>query len=591
MTEEQTTPEPRTAGWVPSALFAPLRPAERVLLRAYLAGDIARVGLRRPLLPSAETTVRGEFVAYLARSNPHERFTPRRVQIVGAWIEGGIDLRNATVPEALWFYRCVFTAAPRLDSARVGGSVSFPGCLLPGLRADDCSVAGNLALNSGCTVRTELRLARARIGRDLNLESLQLRSAAHSETPIQRRVSAEGARIDGHFIMQGGFESDGDLHLIGLRVAGDLRASNARVSGGVDDHGQRGDALNLDQARIAGNVTFDQRFSATGLVRLNQAHIGGDLDCSGATFDALGELALRGATTLSLERARIGATLALDKQARPLHRASLAGARAATLVDDDTTWGDGLAIDGFVYQRFGAASPVDGEARLRWLMRQGTAHLDADFRQQPWRQLIRVLRQAGHHVAAREVAVALEAHWLRIGRVGVGVPRGMRWLARGAHRLFGALVGYGYRPQRLVAAMAVLWLASGTLYWAAAEYGAIAPSNPAVYNDPRYADCRGNVASADGANWMRCAVLPVEHSAFRPFAYSLEMLLPFVDLRQRNQWTTIDTHRAEVRRDTASAASSWGVASRVVSWYEMFVGWLALALFALLALRLFERDR
>jgi hypothetical protein len=591
MTEEQTHPEPRAPGWIPSALFAPLRPAEQVLLRAYLAGDIARVGLRRPLLPSAETTVRGEFVAYLARSNPHERCTPRRVQIVGAWIEGGVDLRNATVPEAMWFYRCVFDAAPRLDGARVGASVSFPGCLLPGLRADDCSIAGNLALNSACTVRTELRLARARIGRDLNLDGLQLRGSAHSEMPIHRRIAAEGARVDGHVTMQGGFESDGDLHLVGLRVAGDLRASNARVSGGVDGDGQRGDALNLDHARIAGNITLDQRFSATGLVRLNQAQVGGNLDCSGASFDALGELALRGAMALSLERARIGATLSLVNQARPLHRASLAGARAATLVDDATTWGEGLTLDGFVYQRFGAASATDGDSRRRWLMRQDAAHLDADFRPQPWRQLIRVLRQAGHHVAAREVAVALEAHWLRIGRVGAGAPRGLRWLARGAHRLFGALAGYGYRPQRLLAAMAVIWLASGVLYWAAAEYGAMAPSDPAVYNDPRYADCRGGVAATGEANWTRCPALPVEHSAFRPFAYSLEMLLPFVDLRQRNQWTTIDNHGADMRRGTASAASGWGVASRFLSWYEMFVGWLALALLAWLALRLVERDR
>jgi hypothetical protein len=591
MTEEQTNPAPRAPGWLPAAHFSPLRPAEQVLLRAYLAGDIARVGLRRPLLPSAGITIRGDFVAYLARTSPHENFRPRRVQIVGAWIEGGIDLRNATVPEAIWFYRCVFDATPRLDGARVGASVSFPGCLLPGLRADDCTVAGNLALNSGCTVRTEVRLARARIGRDLNLEGLQLRSNANSDTPIQRRMSAEGARIDGHVLMQGGLEADGDLYMVGLRVAGDLRASDARVSGDVDSQGRHGDALNLDHARIAGHVMFDRRFSATGLVRLNQAQIGGDLDCSGATFDALGELALRGDTTLSLERLRVGATLTLSKQARPLHRASLAGARAMTLVDDETTWGEGLVIDGFVYQRFGKLSAADGGSRLRWLMRQSAEHLGVDFRPQPWRQLIKVLRQAGHHVAAREAAVALEAHWLRIGRVGAGAPRGLRWLARTAHRLFGALVGYGYRPQRLIAAMAVLWLASGALYWVAAEYGAIAPSNPAVYNDPRYANCRGDGAAAEQASWMRCAALPVEQTAFRPFAYSLEMLLPFVDLRQRNQWTAIDDHRADARHDARSTASRWGVASRVLSWYETFVGWLALALLALLALRMFDRDR
>jgi hypothetical protein len=581
-------PEP---GETALAAFAPLRPAEQVLLRAYVHGDIARVGLRRPLVPSAAITVRGEFVAYLARDGHAGRFPPRRVQIVGAWVDGAIDLRNASVPEALWFYRCVFNTTPRLDGARMGGSVSFPGCLLPGLRAEDCSVAGNLALNSGCTVRTEVRLARARIGRDLNLERLHLRSAEHSDMPIQRRISAEGARIDGHALMQGGFESDGDLHLVGLRVAGDLRASSARLSGGVDGDGQRGDALNLDQARIAGSVMLDQGFSATGLVRLQQARIEGDLECSGASFDALGELAWRDASTLSLDRTRVGGTLSLTRQARPLHGVSLAGTRTATLNDDETTWGNGLTLDGFAYLRFGAASPADGGFRLRWLMLQNAVHLRHDFRPQPWQQLVKVLRQLGRHDAAREVAVAREAHWLRIGRVGAGAPRGLRWLARGAHRAFGALMGYGYRPLRLVAVMAGLWFASGALYWAAAENGAIAPSNPAVYNDPRYADCRGNAVSAERANWTRCPALPAEHPAFRPFAYSLEMLLPFIDLRQRNQWAAIDSHRDETRREASSAANTWGVATRVLSWYEMLVGWVALALFAMLALRLFERDR
>jgi hypothetical protein len=581
------SPQP---GWFALAAFAPLRPAEQILLQAFVKGDIARVGLRRPVVPSADNTVRGEFVAHLARSDPERRFTPRRLQIVGAWVDGGVDLRNASVPEALWFYRCVFSATPRLDGARMGGSVSFPGCLLPGLRAEDCSFAGNLALNSGCTVRTEVRLARARIGRDLNLERLQLRSAEHSDTPIQRRLSAEGARIDGHAILQGGFESDGDLYLVGLRLAGDLRASDAHLSGAVDGNGQRGDALNLDHARIAGSVTLDRGFSATGLVRLNQARIEGDLDCSGAAFDALGELAWRDATTLSLDRARIGGTLSLTHQTRPLHGASLAGTRAAALTDDNSTWGESLALDGFAYERFGVSSPADAGFRLRWLMQQNGAHLDRDFRPRPWRQVIKVLRQAGRQDAAREVAVALEAHRLRIGRVGADAPRGQRWLARGTHRLFGALVGYGYRPLRLVAAMAVLWLSSGALYWAAAENGAIVPSNPAVYNDPRYADCRGKAGSLEPSNWTQCQALAVEHPAFRPFAFSLELLLPFIDLRQRTQWTAVESHRGGMRREVLSAASTWGLATRVLSWYQMLAGWLAIALLALLAMRMFERD-
>ncbi len=577
-------------GGDPLAAFAPLRPAEQILLRAYLKDDIARVGLRRPVVPSADIVARGAFVACLARSALQPRFTPRRVQIVGAWIEGGVDLRNASVPEGLWFYRCVFDATPRLDGARIGGSVSFPGCLLPGLRAEDCAIAGNLALNSGCTVRTELRLARARIGRDLNLERLQLRSAEHSDTPIRRRLSAESARVGGHVILQGGFESDGDVHLVGLRVAGDVRASDARLSGGVNGDGQRGDALNLDHAHVAGNVTLDRGFSATGPVRLNQARIDGDLNCSGASFDALGELAWRDAAPLSLERARVGGTLWLTHQTRPLSGASLAGARADTLCDDDSTWGADLTLDGFTYQRLDATSPVDAGFRLRWLMQQNATHLSQDFRPQPWRQLVKVLRRSERHAAAREVAIELESQRLRIGRVGTGVPRSLRWLARGMHRLFGALVGYGHRPLRLVTVMFALWVGGGALYWAAAEHGAFAPSNPAVYNDPRYADCRGAAASVESSNWTRCPALAIEHPAFRPFVYSLELLLPFVDLRQRSQWDAIDSQRDATRAKAGSATSGWRVATRVLSWYQLLVGWLAITLLAWLALRGSERN-
>ncbi len=582
---ESRAPEP---GWIPLAAFAPLRPAEQLLLRAYVDGGIARVGLRRPMVPSSGLTIRGELIAYLARGTVDARFALKPVQIVGAWIEGRVDLRQASVPESLWFFRCVFNATPRLEGARFGGHVSFPGTLLPGLRAEDCTVAGSLDLNSGCTVRTEVRLARATIGEDLNLDRLQLRSAERSDTPFQRRLSADGARIDGNALLAGGLESDGDLRLVGVRVAGDLRASRARVSGDVDDEGSRGVALNLDQARIAGSVLLDQGFSASGVVRLKQARIAGDLDCTGAAFDALGDIAWRGHTTLALDRACIGGTLGLARQVRPLHGVSLAATDAQALADDSTTWGETLALDGFRYRQFAAAAPSDAAFRIDWLKRQLPAHLDKDYRDQPWRQLIRVLRRAGRHDAAREVAVARESHTRHIGRVGAGAPRSLRWLARAGHSLLGVLAGYGYRPLRVVAGLVVMWLACGALYWAAAENGAIAPAHPAVYNDPKLARCRAAAPAVEPVNWTRCPEMPPEHPAFRPFAYSLDLLLPFVDLRQREVWTSLDSHRRS-GRPGESTAEQWGVASRVAGWYEGLIGWLALALLGWWVLRRLER--
>src|SRR5512139_161249 len=95
--------------------FVPLRPAEQALLLAFADDEIARIGLRRPLTPLPSVIVRGAFVAHLARHGG----VARGVQIVGAWIEGALDLRDASVPEGLWFFRCVFDASPRFDGARV----------------------------------------------------------------------------------------------------------------------------------------------------------------------------------------------------------------------------------------------------------------------------------------------------------------------------------------------------------------------------------------------------------------------------------------------------------------------------------------
>jgi hypothetical protein len=570
--------------------FNPLRSAEVVLLRAYQTGEIAKVGLRRPLVPTIETTVRGEFVSFLARGGDADR-AGRRIQLVGAWIEGRIDLRNAVVDEGLWFYRCVMDATPRLDGAHIGGSVSFPDCLLPGFRAESCTFAGNLALNSGCTVRNEVRLAGATIGRDLNCERLRLRSSERSTSSPVRRLSADGAQIAGDAILAGGFEAQGGIRLVGARINGDLRVDNARLSGSIDSEGVRGDALNLDQMRVAGKVSLDQGFAAAGAVRLKQARIDGDLDCNGAAFDVFGDMGLSGCATLLLDRAKVGGSLVLTRMKRPLLGASLAGTQVGALHDDLSTWGGRLVLDGFSYARFADGAPTAARFRMSWLGQQERAHLRKDFRPQPWRQLITVLSSMGHHDDARVIAVKREAHLRRVGRLGTGMPRGLRWLPSLGHRLYGLFAGYGYRPWRLVASMVMLWLVCSAVYWAAAERGVMAPTDPLVFNDPRYAHCRPDAASTRYArigevavrNWTRCAELPAEFPPFRPFAYSLDLLLPLVDLRQDQQWAALSGTRAGAG-SAGSPAIDWGVVTHMLSWFEIVFGWAAtLTLLALVA--------
>ena len=357
-----------------------------MLLRAYRSGEIAKVGLRRPLVPSARTTIRGAFVSFLARGGDGASADDKRIEVVGAWLEGRIDLRDATVRGSLWFYRCVFDASPRLDGAHIGGSVSFSDCLLAGLRAEACTFAGGLALNSGCTVRSEVHLARATIGNDLDCERLRLRSSERSTSLPRRRLMADGAHIAGDAILAGGFESDGDVRLVGVRVDGDIRAQGARLTGSIDSEGQRGNALNLDQVRVAGRVCLDRGFSAAGTVRLRRARIDGDLDCNAAAFDVFGDTSFNGnAPALLLDRAKVGGSLVLTRLKRPLTGVSLAGAQVDALHDDPTTWGAHITLDGFRYARFAERAPKSARFRLSWLAKQEPAHLNADFRPQPWR--------------------------------------------------------------------------------------------------------------------------------------------------------------------------------------------------------------
>jgi hypothetical protein len=354
---------------------------------------------------------------------------------------------------------------------------------------------------------------------------------------------ADGARVAGDALLTNGFESDGDVRLVGVRVVGDVRASSARLSGHVNGDGQRSDALNLDLARIAGTVALDSGFSAAGGVRLKRAQIEGDLDCTQAAFDAFGDMSWRGAVALALDRARIGGTLVLARLKQPLSKATLADTRVGALQDDAATWGDALVLDGFAYRQLAAAAPRSSGFRIGWLERQQAAHIGGDFRPQPWQQLIAAFQRMGLAGSARDVAVAAEEQLRRAGRIGAHLSPRWRWLPRLGHRMFGLAAGYGHRPWRLVWSMVALWLACAGFYGVATDRAAVVPTQAS--NAP--------ASSAAG------------YPAFSPLAFSLEHALPFVDLQQRRWWTV----------SAAPSSDVWPLAARVVAAVETTLGWMA----------------
>lgn len=511
--------------------FEPLRRAERVLLKALARDDIARVGLRRPAERGDDVAVRGALLARLAVAGPARL---RRIQLLGAWIEGPLDLGDLRVAASLWFYRCVFEVAPRLDGARLAASLSLGDCLLPGLFAERCRVAQDLAVHAGCTVTSELRLEGARIGGDLRLA----RSVLHDEhdASLRRPLVADRARIAGDVRLDEGFEAHGEVRFVAARIGGDLVASGARLNAPVDAGGVRRDALLLDRAEIGGHLRLDRGFTAAGRVSLRRTQVGGDLDCSGAGFDHVGDASWGDGAALVLDRARVHGALRLRALQGPLLGASFAGTRVGTLVDDASSWGERLVLDGFAYSRFGEGAPLDAPFRLAWLERQPGAHLGEDFRSHPWRRLIAVLARMGEGHSASEIALRRERRLRRIGRVGRSLPRALRWLAHAAHALYGLTLGYGWRPQRLAGWALGVWLACALVYWTAAQQGALAAAPPAP--------------------------------PFSPLAHSADRLLPLVDLEPAPAWMPPPRAPAE--------AGDWADGARWVGRLEALFGWAAL---------------
>jgi len=536
--------------------FEPLLLAELIVLRAAAAGSIAKVGYLRPRNATPDVRLRAEFLAFLAQGGgAGAPVAGCRLQVLGACIVGRFDLSHTRVPVSLWLYRCVFAAAPVLTGAHITGSLSLPDSGLPGLQAEGLRIDGELALNAGCSVHGEIDLSRAVIGRDLNCERMHLHASEKFASTRPCRLLADGARIGGDVVLGGGTDLVGEVRFSAARIHGNLRASGARLSAALDPAGARGVALNLDRACIDGHLLLDAGFSAAGQVRLHRVRIGGDLNATGADFDAVGDAGWGDTAAVLLDRARIGGTLVLRELKRPLEATSLVDARVGVLDDDGLTWGAHHVLDGFTYQRFADGAPTDATMRLGWLATQRASHSGEDFRPEPWRRVIKVLHRMGRDASAAEVAIGRERHRRRSGLIGSSLPPAWRWLPRAGHALFGALSGYGHRPLRLLLATGVLWLACAGAYWTAAENGLLTPTQAASRPTPE---------------------------RLRPLAYSLDVLVPLIDLRQQHRWAATPNDG----QPTAPAALV-----QALTWFEALCGWLATLTLLAIASGVTDRDR
>ncbi len=397
-----------------------------------------------------------------------------------------------------------------LHNAHVGASLSFDGARLSypdgqALSAGGIVVSGGLHLSGDFTSAGEVRLIGAQLPATLTIAGATMRNPGGVAINLDRAsvgvCQGAGLTCEGRFSFAGAHFSsgldltgarldapqdramagdgaviDGVLGLRKLTASGELSLRSVQIGRGVLMMGAELSnpghiACRLSGAEIAGDVVC-QQLSVQGELRLTGGKIGGRLNLDQVRMANEGGAAL-GARALQAGQ------LSLRPAEPVVGLVELGHARIEVFRDDPASWPARLSLDGLTYQALEPRLPA--RARLRWLARDPLG-----MQAQPYEYL------AAHYVRIGEPEQARTVWYVREREQRKDGSR----LARFWGLLQDLTLGYGYRPWRALAWLAVLLVVGSVTF--------------AVQRPPP----------------IPGAVVP----HFNPVIYTLDLLLPLVDL-------------------------------------------------------------
>jgi hypothetical protein len=522
--------------------FGQLSAAETKLQQACMQGKWAHVNNKIPNSRTNENTVRGEFIRFLALGGDLQSPVHHRgVHVEGAWIEGKIDLMNAIVNCSIILRNCFLTDQPSFLHANISGLLSLRGSCTPGIDARGLKIRNSITLDNGFKSLDSILLFGAEIQGNLDLDGAQI-NHGNSEYAL----NADDIIIEKNCLMGPSFFANGEIRLIGAKIGGDLDFKNGQLVSRFNS--SENHALSCDGINVNGSVFFTDNFLSKGKIGFPAAQINKGL-CI---------------TTKN-----------------PIKCLDLSNCSVNFLTDDLNSWGENIKLDGFTYKSI-RNSDTTNSMRISWLKKQspldyGLRDQKHLFSPQPWLQIIIVLRSMGHTREANRMAIEYQKHLWKIKKISGLFKRPL-------HYLYGVFSGYGYRSHRLIIALIITWLSFGMLYSYAAINGVFSPSNPLVFENKEYDKCRPvdkngvfdiekSRKKTATSNWYYCTELKGEYTTFSPFAYSLDVALPLIDLQQEKDWGPfINTPESTFLGEITHFSLNHLV--RIAVWLEILLGWI-----------------
>jgi len=471
------------------------------------------------------------------------RIDDRGARMEGAIVEGGLDLSELDFGRSIEFERCTFLGAVSLRHS------SFRYVSLAGSRAPH--IDAELA-----SIRTSLTLSGARL-----------------ESPGKVAFNGYGLRVEGSVFLNHGFVAFGAVVLMAATIGMQLRCDNcalihpfASASASNKDFTRRWivdaslSAINATNARIHAITLMGTRIEGLA-VFLSTTLVDNFVVAGGVSFLAGG-----GARSgLYLLNCHMGGSLVFQEVEEFEGTLLLGGCVAHSLADDGSVWrdpktgrlrdGTTLELDDFHYDGF--TDPVDAHTdvgwrtRLQWLKMQPNERLAEDFKSQPFTHLAEVLAHMGDAHGAR--MILFERERLRLKAKNVGL-----WEKLGGHVL-GALAGYGYKNHYAFYWALGVWLLGALVFGVADRLGEMRPADPHVLAE---------------AHYQETLRPPTDYEPVKPALYSLDLLLPIIEIGQQEYWIPRD---ADERTPDARAAFPRLHHSLVLAVNWLFSGWLAKA--------------
>jgi hypothetical protein len=486
--------------------------------------------------------VRAELIRWLCADPDASRLVdPGGIRLLGSRITGRLNLSRVHVPFPIVLRNCAIPERMTLAATHIP-SLDLGGSHIRELDAPGIDVENDLKLDSGFKADGEVSLFEARIGGSLStsghFKSSALDLDLFDPKNLDRRAFyALQMRVGGGVIFRD-VHIDGGIELSGTTIGADLILDGTFLSPGKT-------AIDASSTDIAGNVIigYGVPFLSDGIVNFVTSRIGTDFFVAQATFSgAAREPHGLDASGMSVKNALVWTNVSLPNGGF----LNLTGVSAEALIDDERSWPapGNLLIDGFTYTQFSQTGPTnapgDADTRLRWL------RLQPGFHPQPYHQLAKVLRESGDQPGAIQVLIASDdASYRRSGLAG---------------RIWGsflnATIGYGYEPLR-----AIVWS------FAVVVFGSLI------------------VAVGKGAGVMRFKwpdrTPPPSGDpmvGLHPMLYSLDVFVPFVNLRQEQHWWPDETASGECTIFGLKIPVR-GSVLRYYLWLQVIAGWLLSAIF------------